>query len=119
MNNINIPITLEFYIKNDNKENKVNYALWFTPEQTSVYPLLNDFYFYHNHLKDLSTLSFHYVTYTDFNYNPNDRTSRENCLGSGKYCLRPQKNDFNLTDGRVILKEIIRQICLHKMIQFK
>lgn len=113
--NPNSSIILELYSENDNKDNKVNYTFWFTPEQTSVYSLLNDFYFYYNHLKESSTLSFHYVTYTDFNYNINDRTSRENCLGSGKYCLRPQKNDFNLTDGRVILKEIIRQICLYKI----
>ena len=118
--NINDPkklkgIVLEMDFDMENKNNTVAYDLWYTPDQESVYSLLNNLYYYHLELKSAATLKIHFVTYSHFSYLPGVKEAKENCLGSGKYCIRPDPDKVNVTDGRAILKEAINQKCVYKV----
>ena len=107
-------IVLEMNFDIEHKNNTVNYTIWYTPDQESVYTLMNDLYYYHLELGDLATLKVHFLTYTHFSYNEKDETERSDCLGSGKYCMRPDKEGSGIENGRTILWETIKQICVYK-----
>ena len=107
-------IVLEMNFDIEHKNNTVNYTIWYTPDQESVYTLMNDLYYYHLELGDLATLKVHFLTYTHFSYNEANKTAREDCLGGGKYCMRPDKEGTGIKSGRTILMETIKQICVYK-----
>ena len=73
-------IVLEMNFDIEHKNNTVNYTIWYTPDQESVYTLMNDLYYYHLELGDLATLKVHFLTYTHFSYNEANKTAREICL---------------------------------------
>ena len=56
-------------------------------------------------------MTVHFVTYPHFLYNPNSNTPKEDCLGSGLYCIRPGK--LGITDGSIIVTESIKQKCIY------
>jgi len=103
---------IRFEIKFDieNKNNVVDFDIWYTPDIEKVYTFLSDFEKYQNALKNTVKLGIHFVTYPHFMYDANSFTPKEDCLGSGLYCIRPGK--LGITDGSVIVLESIRQRCL-------
>ena len=103
---------IRFEIKFDieNKNNVVNFDIWYTPDIEKVYTFLNDFDKYFKALGDTTKLGIHFVTYPHFAYDPNSYTPKEDCLGSGLYCIRPGK--LGITDGSLIVLESIKQKCL-------
>ena len=50
-------------------------------------------------------LGIHFITYPHFAYDPNSYTPKQDCLGSGLYCIRPGK--LGITDGSLIVLESI------------
>ena len=103
---------IRFEIKFDiaNKNNTVNYDIWYTPDIENVYTFLKNFQKYHDLLGNYAKLGVHFVTYPHFQYNENSNTPKDDCLGSGKYCIRPGK--LGITDGSIIVIESIKQKCI-------
>ena len=103
---------IRFEIKFDieNKNNIVDFDIWYTPDTVKVYEFLNDFEKYQKALGDTTKFGIHFVTYPHVQYDPNSFTPKEDCLGSGLYCIRPGK--LGITDGSVIVLESIKQKCL-------
>ena len=103
---------IRFEIKFDieNRNNIVNFDIWYTPDTEKVYTFLSDFEKYQNALGDSVKLGIHFVTYPHFMYDPNSFTPKEDCLGSGLYCIRPGK--LGITDGSIIVLESVKQRCL-------
>ncbi len=103
---------IRFEIKFDieNKNNTVNYDIWYTPDIENVYLFLKDFQKYNDALGDSAKIGVHFVTYPHFQYNENSNTPKDDCLGSGKYCIRPGK--LGITDGSIIVIESIKQKCI-------
>ena len=56
-------------------------------------------------------MAVHFVTYPHFMYDPNSNTPKEDCLGSGWYCIRPGK--LGKADGSIIVTESIKQKCIY------
>ena len=103
---------IRFEIKFDieNKKNIVNFDIWYTPDIEKVYSFLSDFEKYQKALGDTTKLGIHFVTYPHFSYKADSFTPKEDCLGSGLYCIRPGK--LGITDGSIIVLESIKQKCL-------
>ena len=103
---------IRFEIKFDieNKNNTVNFDIWYTPDIENVYTFLKDFQKYYDLLENYAKMSVHFVTYPHFQYDENSKSPKEDCLGSGKYCIRPGK--LGITDGSLIVSETIRQKCI-------
>ena len=106
-------IKLEIKFDIENKSNKVNYDIWYTPDIENVYTFLKDFQKYQKELGDSANLEIHFVTYPHFSYDPNSNTPKEDCLGSGLYCIRPGK--LGITDGSIIVIESIKQKCIYNI----
>ena len=104
-------IKLEIKFDIENKSNKVKYDIWYTPDIENVYTFLKDFQKYQKELGDSAQLGIHFVTYPHFSYDPNSNTPKEDCLGSGLYCIRPGK--LGITDGSIIVIESIKQKCIY------
>ena len=104
---------IRFEIKFDieNKNNIVNYDIWYTPDIENIYSFLKDFEKYDKALGDSAKMSVHFVTYPHFMYDPGSNTPKEDCLGSGLYCIRPGK--LGIADGSIIVTESIRQKCIY------
>ena len=105
----NIKFEIKFDI--ENKNNTVNYDIWFTPDLEKVYTFMNDFQKYQKELGSFAKFGIHLVTYPHFMYDPNSNSPKEDCLGSGLYCVRPGK--LGITDGSIIVEESIRQKCIY------
>ncbi len=69
----------------ENKDNIVNYDLWYTPDMEEVYEILLDFHSYQNVLYKFAFLTPYLITYSDFDENNNKPVN--DCLRSGSYCL--------------------------------
>ena len=110
-NNENKKIILEFQLTIEKKDNTVKYDIWFTADQENVYTFLNDFKRYQEALGNIAILNMHYITYPHFNYNPESNDIKDDCLGSGKYCVRP--GNLGITDGSLIVLESIKQKCIY------
>jgi len=106
-------IKLEIKFDIENKSNKANYDIWYTPDIENVYTFLKDFQKYQKELGDSANLEIHFVTYPHFSYDPNSNTPKEDCLGSGLYCIRPGK--LGITDGSIIVIESIKQKCIYNI----
>lgn len=104
---------IRFEIKFDieNKNNVVNYDIWYTPDIEKVYTFLIDFEKYNKVLGDYTNINVHFITYPHFLYDPNSNTPKEDCLGSGLYCIRPGK--LGIVDGSIIVIESIKQKCIY------
>ncbi len=104
---------IRFEIKFDieNKNNIVNYDIWYTPDLENVYSFFKDFEKYQKELGDYAHLEVHFVTYPHFLYDPNSNTPKDDCLGSGLYCIRPGK--LGIVDGSIIVMESIKQKCIY------
>lgn len=107
----NIRLEIKFDI--EKSSNIVKYDIWFTPDQESVYSFFKEFERYQAALGDLAVMDVHYITYPHFLYDPNSKSPKDDCLGSGLYCVRPGKIT---SDGALIVLESIRQKCVHKTI---
>ena len=103
---------IRFEIKFDieNKNNIVTFGIWYTPDIENVYIFLKNFKKYKDALGESALMSVHFVTYPHFQYNENSNTPKDDCLGSGKYCIRPGK--LGITDGSIIVMESIKQKCI-------
>ena len=103
---------IRFEIKFDieNKNNIVDFDIWYTPDIEKVYTFLTDFEKYQKALGDKTKLGIHFVTYPHFAYDASSYLPKEDCLGSGLYCIRPGK--LGITDGSIIVLESIKQKCL-------
>jgi hypothetical protein len=103
---------IRFEIKFDieNKNNVVDLDIWYTPDIDKVYTFLTDFEKYEKLLEGTAKLGIHFVTYPHFMYDPNSQVPKEDCLGSGLYCIRPGK--LGITDGSLIVMESIKQKCI-------
>ena len=104
----NIRFEIKFDI--ENKNNIIDFDIWYTPDIEKVYTFLIDFDKYFKVLDDKIKLGIHFITYPHFAYDPNSYTPKEDCLGSGLYCIRPGK--LGITDGSLIVLESIKQKCL-------
>ena len=104
----NIRFEIKFDI--ENKNNSIDFDIWYTPDIEKVYTFLIDFDKYFKVLDDKIKLGIHFITYPHFAYDPNSYTPKEDCLGSGLYCIRPGK--LGITDGSLIVLESIKQKCL-------
>ena len=104
-------IKLEIKFDIENKNNTVNYDIWYTPDIENVYTFLKDFLKYQNAFGDSAKLGVHFVTFPHFSYDSNSNTPKEDCLGSGLYCIRPGK--LGITDGSIIVMESIKQKCIY------
>lgn len=107
----NIKFEIKFDI--DNKNNTVNYDIWYTPDSENVYTFLKDFQKYQKALGDSVKLGIHLITYPHFSYDPNSNSPKEDCLGSGLYCIRPGKH--GIIDGSIIVIESIKQKCIYEI----
>lgn len=105
-------IIFEIEFEMEKANNTVEYDLWYTPDLENVYTMLSEMYYYHVQLKKYAKLNIHFVAYTHYSYTAGQRNEVENCLGNGKYCARPGR--FGITDGRVVIKEMIKQKCVHQ-----
>ena len=106
-------IKLEINFEMENKDNTVNYDIWYTPDMEKVYEILTELYAYHNVLYKYANISVHLVTYSDFDYKDSDTNIVKDCLGSGAYCLDGKKAGIEKEGGGVLLvKEAIRQQCI-------
>ena len=106
-------IRLEIKIDIQNKNNTVNFDLWYTPDTENIYTFLKDFQKYQNYLGKSAKMGVHFVTYPHFAYDPNSNSPKEDCLGSGLYCIRPGK--LGIVDGSLIVTESIKQKCLYNI----
>ena len=106
---------IRFEIKFDieNKNNTVDYDIWYTPDTENIYIFLKDFEKYQKSVGDSVKLGVHFVTFPHFSYDPNSNSPKEDCLGSGLYCIRPGK--LGITDGSLIVLESIRQKCIYNI----
>ncbi len=104
-------IRFEIRFDIENKNNTVNYDIWYTPDIENVYTFLKDFQKYHDALANSAKIGVHFVTYPHFQYDPNSNTPKEDCLGSGLYCIRPGK--LGIEDGSIIVTESIKQKCIY------
>ena len=106
-------IIFEIKFDIENKNNIVKYDIWYTPDLANVYTFMNDFQKYQKSLGELAKMEPHFVTYPHFMYDPNSNTPKEDCLGSGLYCIRPGK--LGITDGSTISIESIKQKCIYNI----
>ena len=106
-------IIFEIKFDIENKNNIVKYDIWYTPDLENVYTFMNDFQKYQKALGELAKMEPHFVTYPHFMYDPNSNTPKDDCLGSGLYCIRPGK--LGITDGRLISIESIKQKCIYNI----
>ena len=106
-------IRFEIRFDIENKNNTANYDIWYTPDTENVYTFLKDFQKYQKVLGDAAKLGIHFVTFPHFSYDPNSNTPKEDCLGSGLYCIRPGK--LGITDGSTIVMESIKQKCIYNI----
>lgn len=111
-----IDIILNFEIQN--KTDKVDVNIWYSADDEQVYKLFTNMSEYYNVLVSSSnfvTVNIHVITYKHMEYNEysnvNNKYAFHNCYGSGKYCM--QQNKLGINDGRVIVKEDIRQKCVY------
>ena len=111
-----IDITLNFEVQN--KTDKVDVNIWYSADDEQVYKLFTNMSEYYNVLISSSkfvNVNIHVITYKHMEYNEyssvNNKYAFDNCYGSGKYCM--QKNKLGIKDGRVIVKEDIRQKCVY------
>lgn len=84
---------------------------FFGSDEKRIYKLFKELFKYHNVLRDYVRITPHYVTRMSQNYDPKKREPVPNCMSRGKYCAYP-RYDMNITDGRQILHENIRQKCI-------
>jgi hypothetical protein len=104
---------IRFEIKFDieNKNNIVNYDIWYTPDLVNVYTFFKDFAKYQEVLGEYAHMEVHFVTYPHFLYKPDSNSPKDDCLGSGLYCIRPGK--IGIADGRLVVMESIKQKCIY------
>ena len=105
-------IKLEVKFENENKEDKVKYDIWYSPDQEIAYYFLNDFKNYQDALGEKAVLGIHFFTYPYYDYKPDNKQVINNCFGSGLYCSKPGKSGE--INGNEILKESLRQKCIYK-----
>jgi len=104
-------IIIEVQFEMEHNSNTVNYSIYFSSEYFNIYKTLKELYHYHVHLDNSTTLKPYYVS----NYNKYFTNGNEvdNCYSSGRYCITP-RYDLNISDGRQILRENLRQKCIYK-----
>ena len=104
-------IKFEVKFENENKDNTVNYDIWYSPDQENAYLFFKEFRVLQNALGNSAILGIHFFTYPHFSYMPSKKQNVKNCFGSGLYCVRPGK--VGVTDGANVIREIIRQKCIY------
>jgi hypothetical protein len=109
-------ITLEIEFEMEHPSNIVNYSFFFSSENIHVYESLKELYYFQKHINDTATFTPYYIS-NRFNYDEEKKGAVDNCYSSGKHCVGP-RFDLGITDGRVILKENLRQKCIYKKQNF-
>jgi hypothetical protein len=105
-------IVLEVDFEMEHSSNTVKYDIYMSSDNEAVYKLLKELTDYQRELGDQAILNVHYITYQSVLYSKNTPIEIANCLGAGKYCAQPGK--FKTSEGRVIVKENIRQACIFR-----
>ena len=85
----------------ENKDNIFNSDLWDTPDVE----ILLDWHSYHNVLYKFAFLTFHLITYPDFDENNNKPVN--DCLRSGSYWLNSDR--IGIKERSLLVKEAVRQ----------
>lgn len=101
------------------KQNKVTFETVMSSSNFDVYSLLTKL---EEPLLNLSRGKFMYYpvyftqTHPLYDYNNKKEQSFEHCYSNGKYCFFPDTEAelLNIDNGRVVLKENLRQICVYK-----
>ena len=110
-NNTNLLTTIELSINFEMLAwRKARIDLFYTSSDFKVYDLLKEFTKYQNLLENKDIIIPHLISFSDFQYSPNETKNRENCLGFGKYCSEPIK-EKGITSENIIM-ENIRQMCV-------
>ena len=78
-------IKFEINYELENKDNIINYDLWYAPDMEEVYEILLDLHSYQNVLQKFAFLTLLLITYPDFNYSENNNKPVNDCLRSGSY----------------------------------
>jgi len=101
----NMILQIEFEM--EHTKNKVDYSIYFSSEYFNIYKTLKELYHYHKHLSENTLLKPYYMTIKDIS-----GKESPNCYSNGNYCISP-RFDLGINDGRLILKENIRQKCVY------
>lgn len=104
-------IRLEVKFDQEKTNNIVKYDLWYTPDQENVYTFLKEFREYQDIFGKSAELGVHFMTYPHFSYAPENKEPVPDCLGGGKYCIRPGK--VGIKDGSIVVYESIKQKCIY------
>jgi len=79
-----------------------------------VYKLFNDFILDQISFSEKDQIIPHLITPRSIEYSPSSEKTVDHCVSSGKYCgVVP--NDLNITDGRLIVFEDLRQKCVYNL----
>ena len=105
-------ILLEIEFEMEHDSNQVNYSIYFSSEHFNVYRSFEKLFYFHTFLRYNTKLKPYYVTNQLAFGEEVLKEPKENCFSGGKYCIYP-RFDLNITDGRRILMENIRQKCIY------
>jgi len=103
-------IIFEIEFEMEHSSNKVNYSIYFSSEYFNIYKTIKELYHFQKHLSNSTRLRPHYVTNQG---TVDEGKEQDNCVSSGRYCVSP-RYDLNITDGRIILRENLRQKCIYE-----
>lgn len=93
--------------------NNLKINIFMKSDDINVYKMFADLSFYHNRIVDLTIFEPHYIT-SNFAYNALSPKVSANCYSAGKYCTNPNSN-LNISNGREIINENLRQKCVWKV----
>jgi hypothetical protein len=108
-------IKIDLYFPVPETSGKVSFQIFFNSAHKQIYNLMSNYSeLYYDELKDWVDFIPHYISHSISGY-PNteiDEELKKHCLHKGKYCALPRE-DLNITHGKQILLENIRQKCIY------
>lgn len=97
-----------------NPDNRVEYEIWMSSENTELREFLSDFSQYAKNLIPNTLMTPHYVLWYSVERSKEGfLTEHKDCLGGGRYCAPDPDLDNGPRTGREIVIENLRQICLY------
>jgi len=106
-----IMLSINFYMPVVNDSTRID--VFYTSDQVKVYKLFKDFNYDQISLSEHDQIVPHFITPRSIYYNRSVEKSYDHCVSSGKFCgIVP--NDVNVTDGKVIVFEDLRQKCVYE-----
>lgn len=105
------PIILSF--KFDIRQtNTVEYNIFMSSDSEEIYQVLSEFRQFYDEIQKESNFKIHYVSFMSEYFEPGEEKEVPNCISSGFFCAMP-RYDLGAKDGRIIVKENIRQKCIY------